>query len=137
MSRPLQEKSIDAATGTTTGTAYESGTRISVMIFVVAKNLDTADDTVQVDLEVSQDDGSNWAKVRDEDGNQILRVTASEFEDPDGNGNFAAYAYAHGVAADKLRANLNSFTDAASGDLEVDAYVGAYGRGPAENFRTV
>lgn len=107
------------------------------MMYVVAKNVDTANDTVTVDLEVSQDDEANWAKLRDGSGTQIGQLTISEFDDPDGDGDAAAYLHVHGVAAEKIRANLTTISDAANGDLSVDAFVGAYGSEPAQNFRTV
>lgn len=137
MARPVQEKSLDAVSSAQSGSAIEMGGRISVMMHVIARNVDTTNDTVDVDLEVSQDEGNNWAKLRDETGTQIGQLTLSEAGDPDGTGTTAAHLYIHGVAADKLRANLTNFTDASGSDLEVDVYVGGFGRAPAQNYRTV
>lgn len=137
MARPLQEMSVSDASATTTGSAVGIGGRMTAILFVVAKNADTADDTVEVDLEVSQD-GSNWAKLRNEQGTQIGQISTTELADIDGNGDAAAMVKVHGIAVDELRANLKSFTDAANDDLSVTAYVGATDNSEtSKGFRTV
>lgn len=136
MARPLQEKSHDGATGTGAGSAFQTGGRATVCLFVVAANLDDANDTLDVQIEVSQD-GTNWTPLRDETGTQVGNVSVSEFSDPDGDGDFAAYVTVHGVAADRVRARITSFADAANGDLAVDTYVGATDNSAtSHSFRT-
>ncbi|MFB6284585.1 MAG: hypothetical protein ABEK59_11780 [Halobacteria archaeon] len=138
MARPIREKSVSGASSTATGNRVGTGGRITVSLYVVAKNLDTVNDTLDVQLEASQDDGANWAKLRDKDGNQIGNVTVSEFDDPDGGGDYAAFVTIHGVAADFIRANITSFTDSSGSDLTVDAWVSATDNsGTSHNYRKV
>lgn len=140
MSRPRQNKSVDAQSGTGAGSSLQVGGRVTVHLFVVARNLDTGNDTLKVDLEVSMDDGSNWAKLRDDQGNKVgnVAVSNSDFNDPESDGTFAAHVNVHGVSVDQLRANVTSFTDSGGSDLEVDAYVGATANSDVgKGYRTV
>lgn len=121
MSRPVKEKSVDAATATGAGGEMNPGGRITLSLFVaVGGTLDTSNDTLDVQLEVSMD-GNNWTPLRDESGSQIGSVSASDFSSDQ-----AAYVTVHGVAAQYVRANLTGYADSANGDLgSVDAYVSA------------
>lgn len=125
MARAVQEKSIENATASTAGSVMQTGGRVSVSLWVLADNLDDANDTLDVQIEVSMNDGTDWALLRDETGTQVGNVTLSEFDDPDGNGNFTAFVTVHGVAADQVRARITTLTDSAGGDLSVDAVVAA------------
>lgn len=129
MSRPYRELSVDGATGTGPGEEHAGKGHVTLGLFVVASNLDSANDSLTVRLEVEGPDGE-WSPIRDKDGTVIGELTQSEFEDVDGDGTtFNSFLYVHGVPAPSVRANVTSFTDAAGGDLSVDAYVHAANNG--------
>lgn len=124
MTRPVKEDSISGATSATAGSKLETAGRFTVSMWVVANSGDTANDTVDVDLEVSMD-GTNWTKPRDEDGNIVGQLTAADLEDPDGNGNSAGLIKVHGLAAQYVRPRITTLADSANGDLSVDVVVAA------------
>jgi hypothetical protein len=134
MSRPIRAQTLSGATSPGTGEKVETKGHNSLGLFVVADSLDTGSDTLEVRLEVQVAD--EWSPVRDSSGTIVVSLSASDFEDPDGNGTFAAFEYAHGVPAEFARANATSLSDSAGGDLSVDAYVmGANWNGPGREFR--
>ena len=116
MSRPVQELSLDGATATGAGGTLETGGRISHSLFVVT---DSDPSTLDVRIEGSMD-GENWAPLR-KGGSDRGVVSASEFEDAEGDGNYAALAAVHGVAVRYTRARITDYGTAGN----VDAWVGA------------
>lgn len=146
MPRQHKCRSVDSATSTVEGSTFESRGHNSVGLFVIAKNLDTGSDTLEVVLDaVHTDENTSSEKtgpVRRNDGGPggttRIGVNESDFADPDGNDTYAAFAYAHGVPAEHFAARVSSFTDSANGDLEVTAwlYFGNW-NGPGREFREV
>lgn len=132
MSRPIKEKSLADATGDgTAGSQLETGGRITISLFVVGKNLDTSNDTLDVALDGSMD-GSNWVEMN------APTVETADFTDVGGNGDFAAMVTIHGAAVQYVRARIVNFTDNANSDLAVDAWVGASANSPtAKDYREV
>lgn len=128
MSRPLKKQSVSGATSTTKGSEHFVKAHTKLGLYVVADNLDTANDTLTVRLEAGLDtdnsDGTidQWAEIVDEAGNKA-EVTASDFSDPDGDGNFAVFFVMDDIPAEIVRANVSSFTDSSGGDLSVDAHI--------------
>lgn len=117
MARPLQEKSLSGATSTGAGSQIETGGRITLSLFAAT---DTNPGTLDVELEVSMD-GTNWTSFTTPGDSQELEVTTSEFSDPSGNGNYAAFSTAHGIAARYVRARITGYSSAGN----VDVWVGA------------
>jgi hypothetical protein len=146
MPRQHKCRSVDSATSTTEGTAHASRGHNSIGLFVIAKNLDTSNDTLEVVLDAVHTDenasGEKTGPVRRSDGGpgstSRVGVNTSDFADPDGNGTYSVFAYAHGVPAEHFAARVSSFTDNANGDLEVTAwlYFGNW-NGPGREFREV
>lgn len=146
MPRQHKCRSINAASGTTEGDTFESRGHNSVGLFVIARNLDTANDTLEVVLDaVHTAEGINSERtgpVRRPGtvgGSDRVGIDQTEMSDPDGNGTFAGFTFAHGVPAEHFAARISSFTDASGdGDLEVDAwlYFGNW-NGPGREFREV
>ncbi|AGC34492.1 hypothetical protein HVTV-2_gp124 [Haloarcula virus HVTV-2] len=136
MGRPIRAEALTGATSATAGDRVQTKGHNSLGLYVVAENLDTANDTLDVRAEMQV--AGEWSAVRDASGTVVLSLSTSDFEDPDGNGTYAAFVFAHGVPAEFLRARITSFTDNANGDLSVDAYVmGANWNGPAREFREI
>jgi len=144
---PRQHKclSVDSATSTVHGEVFESRGHNSVGLFVVARNLDPANDTVEVVLEASHTDESmssyEHGAVRRPGapgGSNVVGINASELSGRHGDGTYSGFAYAHGVPAEHFSAHITSFTDNANGDLEVDVwlYFGNW-NGPGREFREV
>lgn len=145
MPRQHKCRSINEATGTTQGEVFQSRGHNSIGLFVIARNLDPANDTVEVKLEASHTD-ENMASyehgaVRRPGGvgaSEEVGIDESEVSDVDGDGTYSGFVYAHGVPAEHFAATLTSFTDNAGADLEVDAwlYFGNWS-GPGREFREV
>lgn len=134
MSRPFRAQSHDAATSATAGESHETKGHTALGLFVVARNLDSANDTLDVRVEVSPTGGDDWATVDTKKGGggsktTRLDVSVNDFEDTAGDGTFVAYLFAAGVPAEYVRANITSFTDASGSDLEVDTYIVGAGNG--------
>lgn len=125
MSRPIAKTSISEATATEEGEAFATKGHNSLGLFVLARNLDTANDTLEVELQVSFA-GDEWAGIVSAGGDKP-KLLEGDFKDPDSDGNYAGFLYVHGVPAPEIRAAITSFTDNADSDLEVDAYVHATG----------
>jgi len=128
MSRPFRAKSHDAVSSTGSGESHETKGHNSLGLFVVARNLDTGTDTLNVRVEASPTNlGDEWATIDTVQGGGTtttrLTVDTNDFEDTDGDGTYVAYIYAHGVSVEYVRANITSFTDSAGSDLEVDTYI--------------
>lgn len=129
MSRPIRKKSHDAVSSAGAGEVHETKAHNSLGIFVVARNLDTGNDTLDVRVEASPTNtGSEWATIDTKQGGggsktTRLSVDVNDFEDTDGDGTYVAFLYAHGVPVEYVRANITTFTDAAGSDLEVDSYI--------------
>lgn len=139
MSRPFRAQSHDAATSAGAGESHESKGHNSLGLFVVARNLDDANDSLTVRVEGSPTgEGGEWATIDTKQGGtktQRLTVDLNDMEDTDGDGTFVGFVYAHGVPAEYLRANITSFTDSSGGDLEVDSYImGANNGGTGHAF---
>lgn len=129
MSRPIKKQSHEGAQSTGAGESHRAKGHNSVGLFVVVENLDAANDTVDVELQVEGPDGE-WAPIRDGSGAQVGEITTSEFANEEGSVNDTAMVYVHGVPAPKLRANITGFNDAGGeGDLAVDTYVLAANNG--------
>lgn len=133
MSRPIAKESISQAAGTVDGEPFATKGHNSLGLFVLARNLDTANDTLEVELQASFA-GDEWAGVVSAGGDKP-KLVEGDFKDPDGDGNYAAFLYAHGVPAPEVRASIISLTDSANGDLEVDAYVHATGNAGGNGHR--
>lgn len=126
MARPQRVKSIDAVTSATAGEAFETKGHNSLGVFVVARGLDTANDTVEGRLEavLSPDNGTeHTAVIKNVETGNDFTFSGSDLEDQDGDGTYSLFAYAHGPPVEKVRVNITSFTDNAGGDLEVDAWI--------------
>lgn len=129
MARPFQRQTLDAATATGAGTIHHAKGHNTVGLFVVARNLDTANDTLTVQLEAAVEDVDEWTPILDGAGTKKGELTVTEFVDDDGDGTYAAFMYIHGVPSPRLRANITAFTDASdsgttpNADLSVDAYI--------------
>lgn len=136
MARPVQLVSLDGVSTAQVGRVLQTGDRVNLLIFAIAENLDPGDDSIELDLEISQD-GEHWAKARDASGTHIMRVTEAEFDDPDGSGDYAAYLRFEETASDAIRANLVSIDDNQGDDLALTVYVGATGDSDAHTFRTI
>lgn len=137
MARPRKTKSVDAQSSTGTGDDIETGGRITVSIFVVARNLDTSNDSLEVSLEGSPD-GTHWADVETLDASGRATITVSDLEDHDGDGTFTGLLSVQGVATEFVRANAVTFTDDSGSDLEVDAWVSVTNNPDgAQSFREV
>lgn len=123
MSRPIKAQSIAGATSPGVGEGHQAKGHVTQGLFVVANGLDTANDTLDVRLEVEGPDGE-WTPMRDESGALVGTLSVADFEDVDGDGTtFNAMLYVHGVPAPRVRANVTSLTDSSGSDLSVDAYV--------------
>lgn len=139
MARPFTAQSHASATSAGVGEQHESKGHNSIGLFVVARNLDPANDTVEARIEGSPtgNDGE-WALIETRQGGSVttrLSLTTNVFDDPEGDGTYVGYIYAHGVPVEYLRVNLTSFTDSANSDLEVDTYiVGANNGGSGHSF---
>lgn len=120
MSRPIKKQSHSGATSTGAGTAFQAKGHADLGLFVSAPDIDTANDTLNVRIEVSQD-GTEWAPISDDTGSTVGTVSATEFD----SGN--AYTYVSRVPAPYIRANVTGYNDFANGDLSVDTYVIATG----------
>lgn len=138
MGRPRRARSLDAVSSAVSGDAEHTDGHVELSMYIIARNADTSNDTLDVQLEVSLD-GEEWAPIHDETGTQLMTVSISEFTDVDGDGTHAVFLSMSGVAADQARLRITSFTDAANGDLSVDGYIGMSGNaeGPASNMRDV
>lgn len=123
MSRPVKEKSLSGVSSTGSGTPLETGGRITITLFVVSDS-DVSGDTLDVSLEGTHD-GENYVTLG--------TVSAGDFEDPDGNGSYAAFVQLHGYAIGKIRANITAYSTAGS----VDAWVAASNNPPTSmDYRT-
>lgn len=136
MARPVQLVSLDGVSTAQTGEVLQTGDRPNLVIFAIAENLDPANDTIELDLEISQD-MEHWAKARDATGTHVMHVTETEFDDPDGSGDYAAYLRFEETASDAIRANLVSIDDNEGDDLALTVYVGGTGDSDAHTFRTI
>lgn len=129
MSRPIRNESLQGSDSTGPGEGHQAKGHNSLGLFVVAENLDTANDTLDVRLEAEGPDGE-WSPLRDESGTLVGTLSVADFEDVDGDGTtYNAMLFIHGVPAPSVRANVTGFTDASDSgttpvaDLSVDAYV--------------
>lgn len=129
MSRPFRAQSHDGAQSAEAGDVHETKGHNSLGLFVVARNLDDANDTLDVRVEGSPtNNNSEWATIDTKQGGGGSKTTrlsmdVNDLEDTNGDGTFVGYLYAHGVPVEYVRANIVTFTDAANGDLEVDTYI--------------
>lgn len=125
MSQPITKKSVDAATATTVGADTRSLGHYHLTLFVIARNLDSANDTLTVQLEGSPDQ-QYWTGVDEAVADK--KITESDFtEDPDNAGTYTASITMTAAYHEHIRAHVSAFTDSANGDLSVDAWVMAAG----------
>lgn len=132
MSRPIKLKSVDAQTATGAGSASDSKGHPTISLYVVARNFDSVNDDLAVRVETAATQDGEYAPINN------LDVVKADFVDVDGDGTYAAFVRLGPTAAQYLRANVTTYTDAAGGDLSVDAYVLATGwSGGGYDFREV
>lgn len=119
MANPVNLKSVSGATGTEAGKDTRSRGHHHLTLHANAANVDTTNDTLTIELQGSPD-GSAWDTVASLDQSQfdsdLLGTT-----DPTASTTITASYYEH------LRVVVAEFTDAAGGDLVVDAWVMAGG----------
>lgn len=129
MSRPQKKQSHDGATATGTGEVHWSRAHTAVGVFVVARNLAPSNDTLTVKLdggfegvEPTGNTGMDYlAPVNDGSGD--LSISASDLVDSGDGSTYYGFVWASNVPAEKVRARISEFSDAANGDLSVDTYV--------------
>ena len=148
MPRQHKCRTINDATGTTEGSDFESRGHNSVGLFVIAENLDPNNDTLTVvvdaaheaeaDGEGRQYGGPALQVGTGPGGTQEFGLNETDLADPDGDGTYTGFVYAHGIPAEHFRARISEFTDAADADLNVRAwlYFGNW-NGPGREFREV
>lgn len=131
MARPVKEQSLAGATSAGAppeGVHLGTGGRVTVALFVVT---DVDPGTLDVQLEVSLD-GVNYSPLFDAPGNKEGAVTAADFVDNEGNGEYVAYSHIHGIAADYIRPRIANYGTAGN----VDVWVAASNNPrSAKNFR--
>lgn len=121
MSQPITKKSVDGATSATTGADTRSLGHYHNTLFVVARNLDSAVDTLTVVLEGSPDQ-QHWTGV--DEATADKKITETDFtEDPDNAGVYTASITITASFHEFLRVRVSEFTDDAGGDLEVDGWL--------------
>ena len=119
MSRPIRSLSLNAANSTGPGEEVASKGHDNVLLFVIARNLESTDTfTVELEHTLNGDDWDTLASVTEAD---VDGKTATEF--------------VSNVAVDELRAYLTEVTDDSGDDLEVDAFVSANGN-PGTGYTT-
>lgn len=124
MASPVNYQSLDAAASAGAGDQTQMKGHYHLTLFVVARNLDAANDTLEVSAEGSPT-GEVWADAG-------TTVAAADFsEDPANPGVYTASITLTGTYYDFVRARVADFADAADGDLEVDAWLMAAGRDSA------
>lgn len=114
MGTPVNLKSVDAQSATGAGKSTMALGHYHIGLFVAARNLDEAADTLTVTLEGSPN-GDDWSTI-DTLGSADLS------SDPSGGAMTGSVTLA-GAYYPHLRARVSEFTDDASGDLEIDAWV--------------
>lgn len=125
MTQPITKKSVDAATSAATGADTRALGHYHTTLFVVARNLDSANDSLSVVLEGSPDQ-QHWTGV--DEATADKKITESDFsEDPDNSGVYTASITITGSFHEFLRVRVSEFTDSAGGDLEVDGWLMAAG----------
>lgn len=123
MSRPLKAQSHDGATSAEAGEDHYTKAHTAIGIYVQANNLEPANDTLTVSLEVGFEyDGTDYFGPITT-GSSDRKISESDFSDDDGDGNYEALLWASNVPAEKIRARITDFTDDANGDLTVDTYI--------------
>lgn len=123
MSRPGKKQSHSGATAAGAGEGHFTKAHTAIGIFVVAKNLDTANDTLTVSLEGGFEYNGTDYYAPLFDGTSERKASASDFSDPDGDGDYEMLLWASNIPAEKVRARITQFTDDAGSDLEVDTWV--------------
>lgn len=123
MSRPGKKQSHDGATTTGPGDGHYTRAHTAIGVFVVARNLDPANDTLTVALECGfeYEGTDHYGLVFN--GTSSKQIEDSDFQDVDGDGNYEMLLWGSNIPAEKARANITEFTDSAGGDLEVDTYI--------------
>lgn len=119
MANPVNLLSVSGATSTEAGDDNRARGHYHLTLHANAANIDTANDTLTVELQGSPD-GSSW--------DTLASLNESQFDsdllgttDPTASTTVTAAYYEH------LRCVISAFTDAANGDLTVDAWVMAAG----------
>jgi len=116
MSRPIKNPQFTGATSTGKGSPVRQKGHNSLGLFVATSNLDTANDTVEVRVEVSPN-GDDWSEIREQGNDRAVIKTG----DLDENGNGAVKI--HGAPFEWFRARIVTLDDAANSDLTVDAWI--------------
>lgn len=117
MSRPINNQQHDGAQGTGPGEAVRLKGHNSLGFFVDAQNVDTANDTLRVVLEVSPD-GDKWGEIKDHNKQATSEITTSNI----GDGQVAVQI--HGCPFEMARIRIADFNDASGdGDLSVNTWL--------------
>lgn len=124
MSRPGIKQSNDGATTAEVGESHFTRAHTAIGVLVVAQNLDTANDTLEVVLEAGFNyDGTQvFTPLLRRDDTQV-RLSVSELTDNDGDGTYTGLVWESNVPAEQIRARIESLTDSANDDLSVNTYV--------------
>lgn len=124
MSRPGIKQSNTGATTTGAGDEHYTRAHTAVGVLVVAQNLDTTNDTLEVVLEAGFEyNGTKYFTPLLRRDDTEVGLTISEMTDNDGNGTYTGMVWESNVPAEILRARIESLTDNADSDLSVDTYV--------------
>ena len=125
MAKGKRFQSIAEATSAVSGDGTKTAGHPFIGLFVVANNLDTANDTLSVKGEVSIDD-SHYTSINVGTTGQTdtLSLSASDFEQSDSDSTvYTAFKSVHSVPVEYVRANIDDFVDNADSDLSVDVYL--------------
>lgn len=126
MAHPVNQRSHDGATATGAGNEASRKGHQHCTVFILAENLDTANDTLTVETEASPTGES--PDVGPEAWETVDTASAADFtEDPDNPGNYVYSVTFSGSYHEYLRTRVDAFTDSAGGDLVVTSWVMAAG----------
>mgnify|MGYP006914278494 FL=1 len=124
MSRPL--KSIDGATSATVGQSLDIVPGGCTSMFVVAENLDPANDTLSVTIEVGVDE--YWSPFQippEQQGNQPIEFEISEagFSQFEAENPYTAHLAIMSCPLKKVRPRIVELDDNANNDLSVTVFL--------------
>ena len=130
MSQPLSWASHENQSSTGPGDSEQTRGHIAFGLYVLAENLDTTNDTIEVRLEGSDTDSHYSPLNRGAPAvDNAASVTTADFvQSTEDNTKYSAYVATNSYPIEWLRANITSFTDNADGDLSVTTkvYVGGW-----------
>lgn len=125
MAGPVTYRSLDGVSAATAGDHTAMKGHFHTTLFVVAENLDPANDTLEVALEGSPDE-VHWTDFADATSSKHLNE--SDFDQDPTSGVYTASVSISGAYHDFARARVVNFIDSASGDLTITAFVMSAGR---------